>query len=380
MDRLIKILFIFTIAILAICSFGFVDPNMALSINPLYTVIHAPLYHLAYQFRPWMAALFFVFLCSLFVCYIYVLQHANTDSFSKKKIVPILLLSSLFLVLSYPALSYDLFNYMTTAKVTFTWHENPYLVMPVEIPNEPYLAFTRAANKVALYGPIWILITAMPHFLGSGNIWGTIIAFKALNAILYGIFAFLIYKVTKSWKNVLFFVFNPLVLIEVLISGHNDVYMMLFAILGLLLWEQKKIRSRIAACCLFLASFFIKGATVVLVPLLFIKSITRERLLIAAYCLLVLVFFIAAPIREELYPWYAVWLITIVSLMDMKKYALLIWFTIVLSFALELRNLPYMWMGYYEGPGPILRTILTAVPIVLYFIYIGIRYITKKTK
>ena len=380
MDRLIKILFVFTIAILAICSFGFVDPNMVLSTNPLYSVVHAPLAQLVYHYRPWMSGLFFVLLCLLLVCYIYVLKHADSVFFAKKKIVPILLLSSVLLLFSYPAFSYDLFNYMTTAKVAFTWHENPYLVMPVEIPNEPYLAFTRAANKVALYGPVWILITAIPHFFGSGSIWGTIIAFKALNVILYGIFAFLIYKVTKSWKNVLFFVFNPLVLIEVLISGHNDIYMMLFAVLGLLFWEQKKVLGRIAACCLFLASFFIKGATVILVPVLFIKNITRERILIAAYGLLAIVFFIGAPLREELYPWYAVWLITIASFMDMKKYAHLLWFTVVLSFALELRNLPYMWMGYYEGLGPMLRIVFTVVPIVVYFVFIGILYITRKTK
>ena len=41
--------------------------------------------------------------------------------------------------------------------------------MPIEIPNEPYLAFTRAANKTALYGPVWILLTAIPHLLGQGD-------------------------------------------------------------------------------------------------------------------------------------------------------------------------------------------------------------------
>ena len=77
---------------------------------------------------------------------------------------------------------------------------------------------------------------------------------------------------------------------------------------------------------------------------------------------------------EELYPWYAVWLVTTASFMNLKANKFIYLFTIVLSFALELRNLPYMLMGYYEGPGPMLRTTFTIVPIALFFVW----YLWKK--
>ncbi|MFH0749601.1 MAG: hypothetical protein V1917_01630 [Candidatus Gottesmanbacteria bacterium] len=310
----------------------------------------------------------------------YTVRHADTASFSRKKILPFLIMGVVLLIFSYPALSYDLFNYMTTAKVAYTHHENPYLVMPIEITNEPYLAFTRAANKVALYGPVWILITAIPHVIGSSTIWGSIIAFKLLNALMYVVFAFLIYRMTKSWKNVLFFVLNPLILIEVLISGHNDIYMMVFAVLGIFLWERKGVGNKIGAALSFVASFLIKGATLVLLPLLLVKKLSQERLILWAYWLLAFVFFAFAPLREELYPWYAVWLVGIASLLDMKKYSILIWFTVVLTFALELRHLPYMLMGYYEGPGPMLRSVCTIVPIGMYILYVVRKNVLKKTK
>lgn len=378
MDRLIKILFLSSIAALTILSFGFVDPNMVLSTNSFFLSFHAPLYELVFHHRIYTAILFFVLLCMLFFCYVYVLQHANSLSFSKKKVLPVLIISVLFLIFSYPALSYDLFNYMTTAKVAYTHHENPYLIMPIEITNEPYLAFTRAANKVALYGPVWIVITAIPHAIGLSSIWGTILAFKALNAILFGIFAFLIYTVTKAWKNVLFFIFNPLILIEVLVSGHNDIYIMVFAVLGIIFWGKRGAGNKIVGAVSFLASWFIKGATIVLLPLLCIKKLTQERLIFWTYCLLSVVFFVGAPLREELYPWYAVWLVATASLLDMKKYVNIIWFTIILSFALELRHLPYMWMGYYEGPGPLLRTLATVVPVGIFFLYVGMKRLMKK--
>lgn len=380
MDRFVTLLFICINLVLAIVSFGFVDPNMVLSTHPLFVAIHTPLYQLVYQNRPIMTGLFLALLSLLFFCYLYILKHAGNLSFLRAKVLPMILVSVLLLVFSYPALSYDLFNYMTTAKVAYTHHENPYLVMPIEIANEPYLSFTRAANKVALYGPVWILITAIPHAIGLSSIWGTIIAFKALNACMFVIFAFLIYKMSKSWKNVLFFVLNPLVLIEVLVSGHNDIYMMVFAVLGLHFWTKHGTGNKIAGSMALLASMLIKGATVVLLPLLFFKKWSKDRLILVGYCLLAAVFFLVAPLREELYPWYAVWLVGMASLLDMKKYAGLMWFTVVLSFALELRHLPYMMMGYYEGPGPMLRILVTVVPIAIYLFYIGIRYMMRKQK
>ncbi len=188
----------------------------------------------------------------------------------------------------------------------------------------------------------------------------------------------MVYQITKSLKNTLFFAFNPLILIETLVSGHNDIVMMVLAVAGLYLFEQKKISEKIISIILLFASVLIKGATIVLLPLLFVRKFDRDRLLLTAYCLLSIVFFIAAPIREELYPWYAVWLVCIVSFLPIKKHMWLYGFTTVLTFALELRHLPYMWMGYYEGPGPVLRTILTVVPVGIYIVYTGMQYLSKR--
>lgn len=154
--------------------------------------------------------------------------------------------------------------------------------------------------------------------------------------------------------------------------------MISLALVGLVLWSQKRFTQKIAGIILLIASWFVKGATVVLTPLLFFRRVSFERMLIYAYIFLAAVFFIVAPIREELYPWYAVWLIATASLIPIKSHRYIFGFTIILSFALELRALPYMWMGYYEGPGPALRLGFTIVPIVLYAGYVGFRYLAKR--
>lgn len=366
-------LYFFILSLFVVFSYGFIDLNLHLSSSPVFLMLQKPLEVLVFQMRPIASVIFLFIVSTLFVVYIWFLKKGSVFFPTWKKMLPFLIAVSVLLVVSFPALTYDIFNYITTAKVAFFHHENPYLVMPIEIPNEPYLAFTRAANKVALYGPVWILGTAVPHYLGQGNIWLTIIMFKLMNAFCYIGLSYLIYRATKSIKNVLFFALNPLILIEILVSGHNDIYMMAFTVAAILLWEKKGIGSKIGGLILFIASCLIKGATVVLLPLFFIKNLSRDRLLFFAYWLLACVFFVAGPLREELYPWYAVWLISIAALFDLKKHAVLIGFTIVLSFALELRHIPYMYMGEYGGAGPMMRTLLTIVPLIVYGGYVGIK-------
>src|SRR5581483_4454944 len=88
------------------------------------------------------------------------------------------------LLLAYPTmLSFDIFNYIATAKVLFHYHENPYIIMPMEFIGDPLLHYTRAANKVALYAPFWIFITGSPYVLGFKNIFLILFNFKILNVL-----------------------------------------------------------------------------------------------------------------------------------------------------------------------------------------------------
>lgn len=371
------IAYIFICVLFSIFAYGFIDLNLHISTSPLFLMLQKPLETLVFQNRPVAAGIFLLFLVLLTIWYVWFLKKGE-KRLTKKNVCLLIGSIALVFLFSFPAFSYDIFNYITTAKLTFFHHENPYLVMPVEIAGEPYLTFTRAANKVALYGPVWILLTAIPHYLGGGGIWQTILAFKLCNALCYLVTAYLIYKMTKSVQNVLFFALNPLVIIEVLISAHNDITMVAFVLLGILLWYTKGIGNKVLGAVSLLASVLVKGASIVLLPLLFFKNISKEQFLTLAYVLFGVVFFIAAPIREELYPWYAVWLVAIAACLDGKKHSLLLGFTIILSFALELRQLPYIYMGYYEGVGPMARTLLTITPILIFGVYrFGKKYVKK---
>ena len=197
--------------VLSFLSYGFIDPHLSFFSHPLYLWVQNVLIFLVYRQSALAAALYVCIIAAFFVAYgIFLLGNGQEKIRSAPRWIFTL---AVILVFSYPAFSYDIYNYIATAKVAFLYRENPYVVMPIEIPNEPMLSFTRASNKVALYGPAWIVLTSFPYIAGAGNMLATIVSFKTFAALFYAAVTYLIYRKTKRWDQVMFFALNPLMLI-----------------------------------------------------------------------------------------------------------------------------------------------------------------------
>jgi|GEM_PF-766311 len=400
------ILFIAAASVLLLYSYGFIDPHLSFSSHPLYVWAQNIVVSLVYRQSVVAAVLYVCIIAALFAGYGMLLWGQK-----EKKLMSVprwVFALVIMFVLSYPAFSYDIYNYIATAKVAFLYRENPYVVMPVEIPNEPMLSYTRAANKLALYGPAWIVLTSFPFIAGMGNIFLTVMSFKAFAAVFYAAVTFLIYRKTKDLKQALFFALNPLVLIEVLVSGHNDVVMMALGLAGLLLWNRQDARYKVAGIILFMSSVLIKGATIVLLPLFFLPASPtggpasptggpasptggpasptggpasptggpawkwEKKMRIAAF--LMFGVFLVSPLREEMYPWYAVWWLSCLAFVPIRRkspiHALSFW----LSLGLMLRYVPWIATREYGGITPVSRIIVTVVPVL---VYICIRFRKK---
>ncbi len=347
----------------------FVDLNL-IYMKDLYTGF-------ANHNRELVSVIYVVFISIFFLFYIFFLRNIN-----QKILMNLIILSVAFLFLSYPAiLSYDIFNYIFTAKILVWYQENPFIVMPIEFLGDPYLSFTHAANKVALYGPSWIGMTTLPYLLGFNNFILTLFNFKLFVVVFYFGIIYLIYKFTKNIGSVAYFALSPLVLIETFVSGHNDVSMMFLALLSIYLLKKDKI---ILALFFLFASVLIKYATIFLLPIfiyyLFLKfkkrKIDWEKIYIFS-SLLMLVVFILSPIREEIYPWYGIWFLTFIAITNNKKLKIL---GFVLSFGLLLRYVPYMYLGTHFGITPALKILVTYVPIIGFLLYLvkDFKNISKK--
>jgi hypothetical protein len=186
--------------------------------------------------------------------------------------------------------------------------------------------------------------------------------------------------VRKLDKNaVLFFALNPLVIVESLVSGHNDIVMIFFSLLAFWLFFNKK---HIVSVLSLVVSISIKPASLFLVPV--ILGMTKDKIrgqkinqtkAFRYSAIFMFMIFILSPLREELYPWYAIWFIVFTSFLYKNRFLqnLVLFF----SLGLMLRYIPYMATGDYFGSTPIIRNLLMIVPVLSFLLY---SYFRKKIR
>lgn len=364
MNKAFFILYIFILLILSIFSYAFIDPNL-IYLEKIYSGF-------AFDYRIPTVVIYITFILILFAFFLIFLWMLKKKKISRFKIKFLISSAVITLFFSYPAmLSYDIFNYIATAKVLSFYRENPYLVMPIEFAGDPFLLFMHAANKVALYGPTWILLTIMPFLAGFGNFLVTLLSFKLLTVLFYVGTIFLIWKISGNFLSVFLFSLNPLVVVETLISSHNDIVVAFLSLFAFFLLIRKKIY---IAVFFLMVSILIKYSTIFLLPVFsfaLYRTIKNEPLLYSKVfyysALSMLVIFFLSPLREEIYPWYAIWFLSFASLVPERK--LLLYFSTAISLGLLLRYIPFMLLGTYLDPVPFFKVILTFAPVFLVLIY-----------
>lgn len=362
-------LYIIASILLLVFSYAFVDFNLSY-MHFFYT-------GLVNTHRVLTVIIYLFLIILLYLGYIFLLQ----SGVHLVKIKKFLLLIFTLLIFSYPAmLSYDIFNYIATGKVTYYYHENPYIVMPIEFINDPLLSFTRATNKVALYGPVWIAVSSIPFNLGFSNFIISLFSFKFLTGLFYFGSCYLIYKISKQELSMIIFALNPLVIIETFVSGHNDISMMFLALAGIYFLKKNKIY---IALLFLLLSILIKFATIFLLPIFLVKIYhdlkkkhnNYEKFFEWCFYAMALAFLLSI-FREEIYPWYAVWLITFSCFLIKKNIVqhVLLFFT----FGLMMRYVPYILTGSYAGLTPVVKEVVTITFLIIGFISFYIQRIWKK--
>lgn len=358
--------YVLLLIFLTLFSYAYIDPNL-FYLKRLYSGF-------AFEEREMVTAVFVIFIFVLFFFYFAFIWLFINKKLSVSSIKWLIGITTITLLFSYPTmLSYDIFNYILTAKALYFYKENPYLIMPIEFTNEPLLLFTHAANKIALYGPAWILLTGVPYVLGFGNFVTTLFAFKAVNVFFYLGISLLLWKLAKNLLPIILFSLNPLIVMETLVSSHNDIAMMFFALLSFLLLTRRKIGYAVLA---FLVSVLIKYATVFLFPIFLyaaVRTYKNEAVdwqkIFAASSLSMFAIFLLSPLREEIYPWYGTWFLSFAALLPKRR--VLLYTFLAFSFGLLLRYIPFMLSGTHSGYTPIVKTFLTFMPPLLtlpYFI------------
>lgn len=250
-------------------------------------------------------------------------------------------------IFSYPMFSYDLFNYLFNAKMVWIYQANPHIQTAIEFAGDPMLRFMQNVHTPAPYGYGWTVLSLIPGLAWfSGKF---ILAFWVMKGFIAGFWLGLLWILNKLVKKLFpkepwrfwLFALNPLVLVETLINGHNDVVMMFLALFAYWFWLSSK---KIKSILLLLFSASIKYATIVLLP--FFRSAA-----LSSIALLAVMF--TRP--DQLHSWYLIWAFSFAVLAKSKW--LLSIFT-ALTIGALLRYAPYIYFGNWNPPVYLIRNLI----------------------
>lgn len=363
----LKLLFasyVLSLAAFFLYSLTQIDLSLTFSKLSIWQTIEKSFQQIGYFNRPLSTAIFLVILTLLFIHYFAFIFLAIKKRISRKQAWFLVLAGFVVLVFSYNAFSYDLFNYIFDAKIITHYHLNPYFYKALDFPNDPMLSFMRWTHRYYPYGPAWLFLTAPISFIGLNIFSLTFFLFKIF---ISGFFLGTVYLIEKIVRKVspgneiyalLFFGLSPLVLIESVVSVHNDIVMMFFAVLGLYLVLNKKLIFSIIA---IIFSFFIKEVTILLLfPVLIFQNPIKKIFLSSEnffrLCVLTMIAgFMYALTKLEVQPWYFLWVIPFISFLKPNKYVFLL--TSGVSLGLLLRYAPFLYQGDWNG---------AAIPIKFY--------------
>lgn len=369
-------------------SFTQVDLSLTLSRVSVWQGIQKGFQWIGYFNRPLSSGMYLSIVLFLFLAYFLLLKQIIIRKIPKNIVWKLILLMTILLTFSYNAFSYDLFNYIFDAKIVTHYAQNPFLHKALDFPGDPMLSFMHWTHRTFPYGLTWLFITVPLSFLGLQYFLATLVLFKLfISACFIGTVYFIGKIMQKLFPEnelaaVAFFAFNPLVIIESLVSSHNDIVMMFLSVVSLYFIINK---NPLRGIITLILSIGVKFATLLLLPfygyIVFLqkkkKSVPWEKVFFLMFCIMFIAV-LAPTIRTTFQPWYLLYFMPFAALLVKKYYVFIP--TVVLSFFGLLQYLPFLYTGNWDPPIPTLLNnmmiaglLLSVLIMVIYQVKIRIR-------
>lgn len=208
--------------------------------------------------RRWFALVYIAGLGILFFAYWRMLKIVH--GFSREEpeaakslriwVLGIGILCALPLLWLYPITALDVVLYVVRARLWALYGGSPMLALPANFAGDPFIKLAgEYVKQPSPYGPVWELIAQIPVRLGITGIGSGVVAMKLISLIFYGGMAYLLgwharqesdrYQVS-GLTSLAFFALNPLVLLQAIGNGHNDMVLIALITLGLILWQRDR--------------------------------------------------------------------------------------------------------------------------------------------
>ena len=176
---------------------------------------------------------------------VYLLQRAGTQTdytFALYLIWLTVLVSGCLYLFTPATFSDDVYSYASYGRLLSVHHANPYVIPPSAYPHDPTFKLVHWKDTVSIYGPLWIVISAVVGLVSGPDRLGYLIAFRLCAFVAHLLNIWLVTATLRMLGHptrtvalsALLYALNPLVLFESSLGGHNDVFMVTFLLLGLL--------------------------------------------------------------------------------------------------------------------------------------------------
>ncbi len=156
------------------------------------------------------------------------------------------IVGGLIYVLTPAMLSRDIFVYVGYGRTIALHHANPYFVAPAAFPKDPLTSYDDWQYATAAYGPFWLAICSIMALVPGNSPLRYLVAFRLLSfaSYLFNILlvTLILKKMGRSPRTValgtLLYAWNPLVIEESCLGGHNDTIMVSLLLLGIWLSQR----------------------------------------------------------------------------------------------------------------------------------------------
>lgn len=406
--------YFFLVFLYALFSFSLTDPNLVLLTWGPYQSFQTFMWQTFFQNAQLLTGSFAVLTVTLFITYCILvtrLKRYNED-ISQSTFPQVLKIFMLFLLIisplifSYNALSHDVFNYLFNAKMVLTYQSNPHVQVALDFPNDPWIRFMHNTHTTAPYGYGWTILSLFPSLFGFGKFLSTWLAFRFFSLLsILGLLISLIFlakKIKKPLKlqQLATIFLNPLFLIEIVSNSHNDLWMMIPAILSLALASNTKITRpntirTLISLALLLLSISIKFATIALIPVWFIliaennllfenienhikHPLIKRGIVFASsivskllnswwplFASILLFLPLLTSQSKQFLPWYLLWSLIWIPFISWKPWKMLL---LLFSISSLLRYTPWLWAGNFETPVELQQKLITWIIPSLYIL------------
>ncbi len=377
MHKLTKFLIVFNIFwfSLVVFSFSQLDLNLTLYAMPIIVSFQKIMQQLGFYQRFYSSVIYLIIVSGLFWGYLGILLNYKgfTLAWLRNKQFIFMSIFIIYLgVIAYPLFSHDIFNYLFNAKMVLVYHSNPHIHTALEFINDPWVRFMHNVHTSAPYAYGWTGLSLIPVLLTIKKFTLSLWMMKVLVIIFFLVEVWAIYKLAKlkfvnNKFRLLLFAFNPLILMETIIIGHNDSVMMGLMLVSLLFFERiisvkysYKVKNMILFVLHFLLSVAIKYATIVLLPFIFLYKKIDLYTWGGIALLLVL---LTRP--GQIHSWYLHWGIALLVLSRYKWGQTL---AVLLSVGGMLRYIPYLYTGIWTGDVYLWRIGLLFLPFLVLLI------------